>query len=184
MRLSDQVAFIDYVTNRWINKVPSHQFRQSVYRRLGMKIGDGTAIFRDVEVLAPRGIAIGAHCVVGWWCVLDGRGGLTIGDNVNISSYSIIHTAAHDARSATFDTYTAPVVIEDRVWLATRSLVLPGVTIGEGAVVAAGAVVTKDVAPFTIVGGVPAVELGHRDTDLAYELSYYHRRFPSRPPLY
>ena len=78
-------------------------------------------------------------------------------------------------RPGAFYTYRAPVVIEDRAWLWTRSLVLPGVRIGEGAVVAAGAVVTKDVPPFTVVRGVPAVEVGHRRTDLHYELSY-------RPP--
>lgn len=177
MSLRDQVSFIDYATNRWINKVPSHRFRQCAYRGMGMTIGNDTAIFRDVEVLHPSAISIGAHCVIGWWCILDGRGGLTIGDNVNISGQTVIHTAAHDFRSAGFEAYRAPVVIEDRVWLATRSMILPGVRVGEGAVVAAGAVVTKDVPPFTVVGGVPAVELGRRDTALDYQLSY-------RPPWY
>jgi acetyltransferase-like isoleucine patch superfamily enzyme len=144
---------------------------------MGMKIGADTAIFRDVEVLHPWRISIGQHCVVGWWCFLDGRGGLTVGDNVVISNCTIIHTATHDIQSRDFEVQRAPVVIEDRVWLSTRSLVLPGVRIGEGAVVAAGAVVTKDVPPFTIVGGVPAVELARRNPDLNYELSY-------RPPWY
>jgi maltose O-acetyltransferase len=66
----------------------------------------------------------------------------------------------------------APVVIGDRVWIGLRALVLGGVTIGEGAIVAAGAVVTKDVAPYTIVAGVPAVSVGERTRGLRYELDY------------
>lgn len=170
--LVGQAGLLDYVMNRWVNKVPSHRVRQGAYRQAGMTIGPGTAVFRDVEVLHPWMISIGARCVVGWWCLLDGRGGLTIGDDVNISSYTIIHTATHDIQSPGFEAYRAPVVIEDRAWLSTRALVLPGVRVGEGAVVAAGAVVTKDVPPYTIVGGAPAVEVGRRTSELTYELSY------------
>lgn len=165
------VEIRDYAANCWISKFPSHRFRQYSYRRMGMQIGDDTAVFRNVLLRHPKGIQIGAHCVIGWSCLLDGRGQLTIGDNVNISSYTIIHTASHDLQSSGFEEFRAPVVIANRAWVSTRSLILPGVTIGEGAVVAAGAVVTKDVPPFTVVGGVPAVEVGHRNADLNYELS-------------
>jgi maltose O-acetyltransferase len=65
------------------------------------------------------------------------------------------------------------VVIEDHAWLGTRAMVLPGVTVGRGAVVAAGAVVTKDVPPYTIVGGVPARVIGQRTTDLRYQFDYF-----------
>jgi maltose O-acetyltransferase len=166
------VSFNEYILNHCVNKVPGHRLRQAIYRRAGMHIGADTAVFLDVMVYAWRGIHIGSHCVVGEQCVLDGRGGLTIGDNVNISGYTIILTAGHDPQSATFEGYAAPVAIGDRAWIGTRALILPGVTIGTGAVVAAGAVVSKDVEPFSMVGGVPARALGMRTKDLSYTLSY------------
>ena len=65
----------------------------------------------------------------------------------------------------------APVIIEDYAWVSSRTTLLPGVTIGKGAVVAAGAVVTKSVEPYTVVGGVPAKKIGERSKELNYKLS-------------
>jgi acetyltransferase-like isoleucine patch superfamily enzyme len=73
-----------------------------------------------------------------------------------------IWTAQHDWQSADFAYVSAPVRIGDRAWICSRSIILPGVTIGEGAVVAAGSVVSKDVAPWTLVGGNPARKLRDR----------------------
>jgi len=98
--------------------------------------------------------------------------GLYIGSNVSISEGTAIFTLEHDPNSPTFDNRGAPVRIADYVFLGARAIVLPGVTIGEGAVVGAGAVVTRDVAPFTIVAGVPAKPIGQRSRDLAYSLDY------------
>ena len=66
----------------------------------------------------------------------------------------------------------APIEIDDYAWIGSRATVLPGVKIGKGAVVAAGAVVTKDVTPYLVVGGVPARPLGTRSTDLRYEIRF------------
>ncbi|NJK52359.1 MAG: hypothetical protein HC936_05170 [Leptolyngbyaceae cyanobacterium SU_3_3] len=82
-----------------------------------------------------------------------------------------IWTAQHDLNDSGFAGVSAPVVIEDYAWISSRATILPGVTIGRGAVVAAGAVVTKSVAPFEIVGGVPAKKIGERNRDLDYQLS-------------
>jgi acetyltransferase-like isoleucine patch superfamily enzyme len=82
----------------------------------------------------------------------------------------------HDPQSGTYTTQGGPVVIEDYAWVSCRVVILPGVTIGRGAVVAAGSVVTKDVAPYTIVGGVPAKKIGDRNRDLTYTLDY-HKAF-------
>ena len=81
-------------------------------------------------------------------------------------------TLGHDPQSSTFGDRGGDVIIGDRVWIGYGALVMPGITIGEGAVVAAGAVVTKDVEPFTIVAGVPAKPIGQRNRDLTYELNY------------
>jgi acetyltransferase-like isoleucine patch superfamily enzyme len=93
-----------------------------------------------------------------------------IGRNVNLSSEVLIRTAQHDYQSPDFKTVFHPVKIEDYVWLGPRCIILPGVTVGEGAVVAAGAVVTKDVEPYTLVGGVPAKKIGERPKNLQYTL--------------
>lgn len=82
----------------------------------------------------------------------------------------------HDPQDPLYQGVGGPVVIEDYAWLSCRTVILPGVTIGKGAVVAAGAVVTKDIEPYSIVGGVPAVEIGVRTKDLQYELCF-HKAF-------
>jgi maltose O-acetyltransferase len=113
-------------------------------------------------------IQIGNNTVINRSCYLDGREGLYIGNNVNISFQSCIITLQHDPQSINFKSTGAAVTIKDNVWLGARCIILPGVTVGEGAVVAAGAVVTKDVHPYTIVGGVPAKEIGNRTEGLTY----------------
>lgn len=155
--------------NGWGNNIPSRHFRMYVYRALGAKIGQ-SIIFRKTELLEPQKLLIGDHVSIGWHCLIDARGGLAIGDNVNISSYVRIITAGHDVKSSSFEGTTGRVRIDKNVWLATGCTVLEGVHIGEGAVVACGAVVTKDVPPFTVVGGIPARKISERVSLLSYEV--------------
>ena len=163
---------ITQVAGRVVGWVPSHHLRLLAYRRLlRMSIGPGTTVYRAPEIRKPSRIEIGRNTVIGNGAVLDGRGGLRIGDNVNFSSGVWVWTMQHDKDSADFAAVSAPVVIGDRAWLSCRTTVLPGVTIGDGAVVCAGAVVTSDVAPYAVVGGVPAKRIGERSRDLTYTLS-------------
>ena len=101
--------------------------------------------------------------------MLDGRRGLKLGNNVNLSSNVSIYTLQHDHRDPYFGVQGGRVVIEDRVWLGSNVIVLPGVTIGKGAVCCAGCVVTKDVPPYTVVAGIPAKKVNERPQDLRYE---------------
>lgn len=157
-----------------VGRVPVHRFRLLVYRRvLGMSVGEGSSVHWRAAFYAPRGVRIGDHCIIGNDVFLDGRRGITIGENVNIGGHVQVFTMEHDPQHVGFGATGAPVVIGDRAYVATRATVLPGVTIGEGAVVAAGAVVTRDVPPFTIVGGVPARHIGERRRDLDYQLDYH-----------
>jgi len=169
--------FIDcipvYLANQVVSHLPSYTLRHAYYRWCGMKIGRSTYIQMGLSIMAPEKIEIGEHCIINQNCLLDGRGGLTIGNNVNISYAVYIFTADHDVHSPDFAGCLAPVVVQDYAWLSSRATLLPGVTIGQGAVVAAGAVVTKDVAPYTIVGGVPATAIGERRRDLDYTLDFY-----------
>jgi len=153
--------------------IPSHSLRLFFYRRVFHVVsGEATSIHRHCRFYRPGGVSIGAHSVINRGVLLDGRSGLQIGDNVSISEGSQLLTLEHDPNSPSFAWRGAPVVIANRVFLGARAIVLPGITIGEGAVVAAGAVVTHDVEPYTIVGGVPARPIGQRRRDLSYQLTY------------
>ena len=154
---------------------PSHRVRGYFYRRAGLVLHPTSSIHWRAEFYAPERIRIGAYCTIGDSAFLDGRSGLTIGDSVNFGSHVTIYTRQHDVDAADFAEIGAPVVVGDRAWVSSHSIVLPGVTIGEGAVVAAGSVVTKDVAPYTLVGGNPARYIRDRSRDLTYRLGYAKR---------
>ena len=160
-----------YLVNVFVAKIPFHAFRLFVYRRL-IAIGNGSSILRNVWIRGTQ-IQIGANTVVNSYCMLDGRGtDLVIGNNVDIAPFVRIWTLDHDPQSEIYATRARSVVIGDHVWLASSSTILPGVTIGEGAVVAAGAVVTNDVSPWIIVAGVPAKPIGQRSISINYRHLY------------
>ena len=143
------------------------------YLRLFVKsLGKRTYIGRNVDVKAPDRITIGHHCVINKNVVLNGRGGLVIGDNVDIAQDVFILTEQHDQNDDMHALVKKSVHIDDYVWIASRATVLPGVNLGRGAVVACGAVVTKDVAPMTVVGGVPARFMSERTSRLQYTFNY------------
>lgn len=144
-------------------QVPSHHLRRAFYRSCGMSIGKGSTIHMGVRFYVPNKITIGNDTIVGEDVVLDGRNNITIGDHVVIASEVMIYNAEHDVHDKDFRVITEPVVVEDYVFIGPRAILLPGVTIGKGAVVAAGAVVTKNVDPYTIVGGVPAKKISERN---------------------
>ncbi|MBW4441684.1 MAG: acyltransferase [Plectolyngbya sp. WJT66-NPBG17] len=157
---------------QWIGKIPLQLLRHFLYTKLyHLTIGEGTVIYNSCHLRAPEKTTIGNHTSIGDQCVLDGRGGLTIGNSVNFSTAAWVWTAQHDLNDPGFAGVSAPVVIEDYAWISSRATILPGVTIGRGAVVAAGAVVTKSVAPYEIVGGVPAKKIGERSQNLDYKLT-------------
>ena len=153
----------------WTGQIPSHAIRNAIYRHLlGVRLDPAAHIYGGAEIRGGAGIAIGPHTIVGHDAILDGRRGLEIGARVNLSSEVAIWTEQHDLRARDFAVTGAPVVVEDYAWLSFRCTILPGVRIGEGAVVAAGAVVTADVPPYTVVGGIPAAPIGERPRDLEY----------------
>lgn len=156
------------ICNMFINKVPSRRFRNFVYTLLGAQIGKNTVLNRRCELLSPNKLVLGNNCAIGWFCQLDARGCINIGNNVVIASYVKLITGSHDPDSADFQAYFKKIIIHDRVWIGTGAIILPGVEIGEGAIVSAGAVVTKNIPPYTIVGGVPAKVIRKRNTALTY----------------
>jgi len=142
--------------------VPFHSIRNFFYRISGMKIGKNSYIHMWARFFNPLGIEIGEGSIIGDHVFLDGRAPLKIGNHVDIASHVLIYNSEHDINSEGFDPIEQSVEIDDYVFIGPRSIILPGVKIGKGAVVAAGAVVTSDVKPFEIVGGVPAKVIGER----------------------
>jgi acetyltransferase-like isoleucine patch superfamily enzyme len=169
--------FLLYFSNYFLAYIPIHSLRKCFYINfLGADIGVGSNIFMGAWFDSRNNFKMGKNSIINQKCRLDNRGGLTIGNNVSISAEVCILTADHDLQSPLFLGRCCPVIIEDYVFIGTRAMVLPGVTLGKGCAVAAGAVVTKDVEPFTIVGGVPARYIGNRTESLDYRC-YYKRSF-------
>ena len=147
------------LTPRWC----LNGWRCFLLKAFGAKIGRGVRIQGGAKVWQPWRLAIGDNSWidggVSLYCVDDIR----IGSNAVISEGSFICTASHDIGSETFNLVTRSIEIADSAWVCSRATVLPGVKIGEGAVVAAGSVVTKDVSPWTVVAGNPAKEVAKRN---------------------
>jgi putative colanic acid biosynthesis acetyltransferase WcaF len=163
-------AIAELVLNRVVTHVPFNPLRIGVLRLLGASLGPNVYFFGGSEFLAPQHLRIAGNCHVGRSCQIDARGGITLGRNVVIASHTILVTADHDIQDPSFIGRLGAIDIGDRVWIASRAVVTKGVTIGEGAVVAAGSVVTEDVAPWTVVGGVPARPIGTRSPHQTYEI--------------
>jgi acetyltransferase-like isoleucine patch superfamily enzyme len=179
------LALVRYLTNYVVARVPVYAVRYAWYRRaLGMRIGEGSTLLMDQYIYirgrarpGGPGITIGRRSIINQQCCLDGRGGLTIGDYVNVSAGVWILTDSHDMHDPLFREVLAPVMIGNHAWIGSRALILPGVTIGEGAVVAAGAVVTSDVEPYAVVAGVPARPIATRSRNVKPRTRMY------KPPL-
>lgn len=163
----------DYLCNHVINRIPIHDARMKAYRRLGITIGTDSTILMSTEMQHAAEMKIGANTIINQHCLLDGRGGLVIGNNVNISSHVLLVAGLHDIQDGEgFSGSIKPITIEDYAWLCTRCTILAGVIVGRGAVVAAGAVVTKTIEPYSVVAGVPAKKIAERNPDLSYDLVY------------
>ncbi len=154
-----------------IGHIPLHHVRRFFYRLYGVKIGKGSTIHTGAVFYNPKNIVIGEDTIVGEKAVLDGRDKLIIGNHVDIASEVMIYNGEHDINSESFKPVFGPVEINDYVFIGPRAIILPNVKIGTGAVIGAGAVVTKDVDKMSIVGGVPAKEIGKREVkNLNYRL--------------
>jgi maltose O-acetyltransferase len=123
--------------------------------------------------LNGRKVFLGDRNVINFDCLFDGRRhAVRVGNDVSIGPEASILTLGHDPQSPDFTDKGGDVIIGDRAWICYRAIILPGVSIGEGAVVGAGAVVSRDVEPYTIVAGSPAGVVGARTKDLHYECSF------------
>ncbi|WKK67358.1 acyltransferase [Lutimonas zeaxanthinifaciens] len=166
-------CFIDYLIREWLMYIPFHRFRKGIIKLQCKHVGKSTNFLMGIELRVPKNISVGNNSVINKNVLLDGRGGsLIIGSNVDIAQETNIWTLEHDIHDDYHIDRGGDVIIGDYVWIASRVTILPGVTIGKGAVVASNSVVTKDVPAMTIVGGIPAKVIGQRKSKLKYRLNY------------
>ena len=153
------------------SRVPSRSVRVLLLRAMGARVGKGVAICRRLNVKAPWRLSLGDDVFIAEDVLLDARGGLEIGSHTSINAGAQVWSAQHDWRSRSFAYSAAAVSIGARAWISARSVVLPGRNVGDGSVVAAGAVVTEDVSAWTLVAGNPALKVGERVGEFDYELA-------------
>ena len=131
---------IDYIYQKWAKFIPVNSIRINLHRKRGVKIGKNVMIGPDVVIddLFPNFVIIE--------------------DGVSLAGWNIIltHNKPYFYFRNVSESFAAPVRIKKNAWLASGSVILPGITVGEGSIIAVGAVVTKDVPPMVLVGGVPA----------------------------
>ena len=156
---------------RWVGHIPSHTLRNIFYKLAGIKLGRGATFHMWANFFQPKNIMVGEGTIIGDHAFIDGRSKVVIGKHVDIASEVMIYNSEHDLESPGFEAIEESVEIGDYCFIGPRAIILPGVKIGKGAIVAAGAVVTKDVEQFAIVGGVPARQIGERKSkNLNYRL--------------
>lgn len=162
------------VFNTVIGRVPSRRLRHFWLNLIIGAVNKSNFIGIRTTLMSPWNVELSERAVVNPECHLDGRGGkLLIGEDVDIGPWTHIWTLQHDQNDSNHGTKGGGVTIEDHVWIASRVTILPGVTIGRGAVVACGSLVTKDVPAESIVAGVPAKVIGQRENPLEYQIKYY-----------
>ena len=141
---------------------PLSGLKAAVLRAFGARVGRGLVIKPHVRVKDPRKLSVGDHCWIGEGVWVDSIEAVTLGDEVCLSQGAYLCTGGHDHTRPTFDLIARPITVHSQAWVGAKAVLLPGVTVGAGAVVAAGAVVTRDVPAGAVVGGNPARVLKQR----------------------
>jgi len=166
-----------WFTNSFLYNFPSKRFRNYMLKQMGMTFKGDVRIYAGFHIRNPRGIILENGVSIGPKVLLDGRKGLTIQEGAVIGYGAIIWTLNHDYNDIHFCGKGAPVTIGKHAWICSNSIILPGITIGEGAVVASGAIVTHNVEPYAIVGGIPAKVIGKREQK-DYDYGYNANKDP------
>lgn len=159
----------------WLNATSAlfpNPLRKWYLRCFGIKMGKDSSIHRGCRFFHVGKFEMGDNSVVNFGCYLDNRRGIKIGNNVGIAHNTKIYTLGHNLESPEFETKGGSVTIEDNAFVFSNAMIMPGVTIHEGAIVLAGSVVTKDVEAWTIVGGNPARKIKERQRKIAYLQKY------------
>lgn len=161
-----------FYTSLFINAVVFRFFpwslRKLFLRLCGCKFKKKAKIDLNTYFLEPRRLNVGQCSHINQGCIVDARGFIRVGENVSISHRVSLITGSHNINSPSFYGVFKPIIIDDYVFVGCNATILGGTHLGEGCVVCAGAVVTKDVPPYCVVAGVPAKVIAERARNLKY----------------
>ncbi len=135
---------------------PLHAWRRWLLRAFGAKIGKSARIYPTVKIWAPWNLVLKNHSCLGYYVDCYNCARITLEEGAMVSQYSFLCTGTHDYRSKAMPLVAKPIIVGKNAWVCADVFVGPGVTVGEGAVVAARSSVYRDVAPWTVVAGNPA----------------------------
>ncbi len=150
---------IAFFKNAWM---PLSAFKVVLLRWFGAKVGKGVNIKPNVNIKYPWLLSIGDYCWIGEGVWIDNLTWVKIGNNVCVSQGALLLTGNHDYKKYTFDLMTGEIVLEDGVWIGAKALVCPNVVCKSHSVLAAGSVTSKDLQPYLIYQGNPAVAVRNR----------------------
>ncbi len=173
-RFTAQAYFLGLALMNRVHGLLPFCLRPALYRLCGFTVDRSATLQGGIRFFHIGRLRVGAGTLINRGVYLDNRGGLTIGQQVSIAHDVRIYSLGHEIHGGGFEDKPQPVRIDDFAVLFAGAMVMPGVHLGAGSVVMAGAVVTKSVAPYRIVGGNPAQDIGAREGVPAYRLA---RRF-------
>lgn len=156
-------AIIYIFTNYFVAYIPCWHIRKLFYILMGMKIGKSSRINMKVIVWYPWKIRIGEHTIVNEFTLLDGRGGLDIGDSCSLAMWSIVYTASHYSSSESFQYYTKKTTIGNCCWICARAIILPGSKLNDRTIISAGSVFAGESEQAGIYCGNPANKVKERN---------------------
>lgn len=161
----EQALRIAWAFGRWLIRLspyPCYGWRRRVLRLFGARIGAHVRVTASTHIYMPWNVEIGEWAAIGTDVFIYSLGKVRIGARATVSYRSHVCAGTHDFADPTLPLLKPPVTIEEDAWVGTEAFIGPGLTIGRGAIVAARAVVVKNVEPGTMVGGHPAHVIGHR----------------------
>ena len=153
-----------YTNIFWFNSglFPVYGFKVFLLRVFGAKIGHGVTIKPNVNIKYPWNLTVGDHVWIGENVWIDSLVTVTIGPNVCISQGASLFTGSHDYKKSAFDLITKPVTLEEGVWIGAGAIVNLGVTAASHSVLTSGSVANKNLEPYTVYQGNPAIKIRPR----------------------
>ncbi|MEO7214182.1 WcaF family extracellular polysaccharide biosynthesis acetyltransferase [Mucilaginibacter sp.] len=142
---------------------PINGLKTSLLKLFGAKLGTGVVIKPAVNIKSPWLLSIGNHTWIGEGVWIDNLVMVTIGSNVCLSQNAILQTGSHNYKSKTFNLITGLIVVEDGAWIGCAAIINQGVTVGSHAVLTTGSVANKNLEPYFIYQGNPAVKIRARE---------------------
>lgn len=145
-----------------LSPTPLHGWRAFLLRMFGAKVGKAVHVYPGVKVWAPWNLDLKDQCGIASGVTLYSQGKITVGVKAVISQGSYLCAGTHDYNDPGFPLITKPITVGDHVWIAAESFIHPGVTLGEGCVIGARSVVTRDMPAWMVCSGNPCQPLKER----------------------